>query len=61
VKQAVYARELRPGDKTRFDNRVWQVSTQFLEPPDAVDLDLFWNDDTLNLHVGASDLFELDT
>jgi hypothetical protein len=32
-----------------------------LEPPDVVDLDLFCPDDTLNLHVGASDLFELAT
>ena len=59
MKHAVSARDLRRGDCIRFDGKVWQVSAQFFEPPDVMDLDLFCGDSSLNLHVGAGDLFEL--
>jgi hypothetical protein len=61
VKEALHARDLKPGDRIRFENRVWRVAGQFFEPPNVVDLDLFCPDDFLNLHVGAGDLFELVT
>ena len=61
MKKAVHARDLKPGDRVHFENRVWQVSGRFLETPEVVDLDLMCPDDTLNLHVGAGDLFELVT